>query len=343
MSAGLRKKSAKTGLWIFVLAVAAAIFGCSREGTDPTGGETHFLRLCDPDGASCGELNCLCGACTKTCSQGDSCAEWAGSECRTKSKGECGAVEEVSTCENTCEGHEECLLLSDHHRCIDGVCRLAEDGSAPGADETCAGEPTSASEVALVGDSFFATRGEIGAFLQEHARSDGVLQPGEQYRDYSRLMDNALALSGRGIQDQYETAAEESPVREVIMNGGGADVLLGDCEETNADCPLIVDAVLAFEELLSLMDGDGVEKVVFVGYPDPQPADVLERMEILRPLLEERCAQSPVPCHWVDLRPIFENNYDEYVQSDGLNPTTAGSQASATAIWTMMVENCVAQ
>jgi lysophospholipase L1-like esterase len=50
-----------------------------------------------------------------------------------------------------------------------------------------------------------------------------------------------------------------------------------------------------------------------------------------------------MPCAWLDLRPTFAGHYDEYVQADGLNPTAAGSQASAEAIAALMRDGCIAQ
>jgi hypothetical protein len=64
---------------------------------------------------------------------------------------------------------------------------------------------------------------------------------------------------------------------------------------------------------------------------------------MLRPLIEKACATSAVPRRWLDLRPTFAGHYADYVMADGLNPTEAGSQASAGAIWATMWENCIAQ
>jgi len=64
---------------------------------------------------------------------------------------------------------------------------------------------------------------------------------------------------------------------------------------------------------------------------------------VLRPLVESACKNSPVTCHWLDLRTTFAGHYDTYVQADGLNPSEAGSQASAQAIWALMQSACIAQ
>jgi hypothetical protein len=200
-----------------------------------------------------------------------------------------------------------------------------------------------ANEVVIVGDAFFASSHEVTGFLEELARQSGALDVGERYRDASQVMGNGLAYPNEGILDQYMGANSEAPAKVVIMNGGGADALLGSCDTLDSTCPMIQDASAALARLYDTMATDGVEAVVFVAYPNPQPADVRDKMDLLRPELERRCVESPVPCHLVDLRPVFEGHYDEYIQDIGLNPTTAGSEAAADAIWSVMQDSCLAQ
>jgi lysophospholipase L1-like esterase len=93
------------------------------------------------------------------------------------------------------------------------------------------------------------------------------------------------------------------------------------------------------------MGSDGVETVVYFFYPENQKNAVQkEKIDVLRSLLQEVCASSVSPkCYEVDLRPVFEGHFTEYVMSDGIHPTAAGSQASAEAIWSVMQANCIAQ
>ena len=91
------------------------------------------------------------------------------------------------------------------------------------------------------------------------------------------MTDDALALDGTGIADQYESAAASAPGKVVIMNGGGADVVLGSCSIIDAQCPLLVA------------------------------------------------------------------NEAAYTAPDGLDPSAAGSQASAAVIWATMQQSCIAQ
>ena len=150
-------------------------------------------------------------------------------------------------------------------------------------------------------------------------------------------------LAGGGIASQYAAAAAEAEVKVVIMNGGGADVLLGQCASADASCPAIAAAAAAARDLLAKMAANGVAHVVYAFYPDPVDALLRAKVDALRPLLESACASSALACHWLDLRPTFAGHYDQYIQADGMNPTEAGSHASAEAIWTTMQKECVAQ
>jgi hypothetical protein len=91
------------------------------------------------------------------------------------------------------------------------------------------------------------------------------------------------------------------------------------------------------------MATDGVIEVIYVGYPDPLDAAVRTRIDALRPLLESSCQASKVPCHFLDLRPVFAGHDADYVLGDGMNPTAAGAQAAADAIGELMETACIAQ
>jgi hypothetical protein len=338
--------------WFFVLAGLCGAFGCEAEPTDTTGGETHFLRVCDDNPNACGTaLSCLCGVCTVACQVEASCAAFAGAECSTRSSESCSGSVLGNICDVSCTTDGQCAPLSAEHRCISGSCRLGPGDPIPGEGgngnvappETCTTRTTSANEVLIVGDSFLATSHQITAYLEALARNAGAIQTGERYRDASRLTSNALALSNKGILDQYQSAASETEVKVVVMNGGGADVLLGSCETIDASCPLLSAAAAALDEVLRAMFENGVAGVVFASYPDPVPMEVRAKMDVLRPLLEASCAASPVPCHFVDLREVFADHYADYILADGMNPTALGAEASAQAIWALMQDNCLAQ
>jgi hypothetical protein len=348
--ARLRSRS----LALFLLAVVLGV-ACQSE-PDEAGGETHFLRSCSIDGGSCGGgLACLCGVCTVPCELQAQCSSFPAAQCTTPPTSSCGRL-----CAVACGRDEDCAVLSTEHRCLGGLCRAGSDegenggegGEGPGpatggqpagsgGSSACNTPDAAANEVVILGDSFFAANHQVTAYLEDQGRSEGILSPGERYRDYSRVTQNSLALGGKGILAQYSAAAEEAPVTVAIMNGGGADILIGICETTDAECPVLTAAASAFSEVLTAMSDDGVSHVVFVGYPDPTPPAARAKLDVLRPMLEEACAASAAPCLWVDLRPDFAGHYAEYVQPDGLNPTPAGAEVAARAIARAMSEACI--
>jgi hypothetical protein len=323
-----------------LLSVIFLVFSCGRESSEPTGGETHFLAHCAAGSASCGSgLSCLCGVCTRPCDARAACESLPDAACVSSASSEsCGATEPTGHCEVACIGDDDCAVLSSAHRCEAGVCRA---GAA--ATSTCSHGDVAANQVLLLGDTFFASSHQVTAYLEDIARNAAVLGSGERYRDNSRLIDNALALGGNGIASQYEAGIAESPARVVIMNGGGADVLVGSCDVVDASCPTLAAAAAALPQLLAKMAADGVLHVVYVFYPDPVDPGVRAKMDALRPLVQDACENSAVACHWLDLRPTFAGRYDELIQSDGLNPTAIGSQVTAQMIWSVMQQYCIAQ
>ncbi len=332
-----------------LLLAAGWVGGCTAVGTEPTGGETHFLRRCVSGVDSCGpELTCLDAVCTIPCDSDTVCDELPGAECRAI--GASAGTSEAPRCEATCQNDTDCAVISSSHRCEQGLCRGPSEASSSGlggastgptsSQDECVLDGVSGNEVLVLGDSFFATTHQITAFLEGLARAAGRLPTGERFRDASNLTENTLALGGNGIAAQYTTAASEAPARIVIMNGGGADVLLGSCDTVDTSCPLISSAASAAEELFSTLATDGVSLVVYAFYPDPVSEDVREKVDVLRPLAQVACEESAVPCLWVDLREIFAGKYDEYVAEDGLNPTSAGSSATAEAIWARLESFC---
>lgn len=335
------------------------LFACQRASTPSTGGETHFLRLCaDDDPTSCGpDLTCVCNVCTVPCTSDDACSGLGGAVCAERSDSSCGSASQVRACEVECREDDDCSSLSAQHRCDDGACRASQGASSPPPDaapsppppdpasdaatDACAPSVTTADELIVIGDSFFAASREITRQLEALARSAGLLPEGSSLRDYSQLIDNSLALAGPGIANQYAEALAQGAVRAVVMNGGGADAILGSCETPDANCPVVSAAVSAAEELLTRMQDDGVLDVVYAYYPNPLNDAQRVMVDALRAPLEAVCRSAPLRCHWIDLRPAFEGNYDEYVSGDGLNPTTAGATATASEIWNALVTNCV--
>jgi hypothetical protein len=316
--------------------------GTRAQDPDP-GSETNFLSRCDSD-AACGGggLSCLCGACTRTCGDATACDSLSsGAACvpvtLRPEDPSCPGSAVTAFCDALCADDAGCAALGASYRCDRGYCRAL--------NASCATGQTTGGEVVLLGDTFISDTHELTGALEELARDSGALSADDDYRDHASALQANLAVDPPGVAVQYATALEEGPVKVVVMAAGGADVLMGRCPDPIApNCPLVADAVAGAELLFQRMAADGVEHVVFFFYPDyVGDARIKATIDVLRPLLEERCARAPLPCHWLDLRPTFAGNYDEYILPDGRNPTTAGAEASAEAIWSLMQQRCVAQ
>jgi len=345
------------------LLVALSCRGGPETSTD---GETHFLRVCDSECGGGADLVCHCGLCTQRCTSSAACRELSASaECITdvdRPDGNvCSEPPPVAFCDVPCTSDGDCGVLSSSHRCAGGFCRTGSNpgtaggtgadgaggaggaagshgGGASGAGgAACPLGEVSGNEVTILGDLFIARTHQVTAYLETLARDAGALPAGERYRDYSSTTSNGFITGDAFIADQYATAQTEGTVRVVVMDGGGADLLLGTCETPpTADCQLMVDVVAAADALLDQMFQDGVEDVVYFFYPDVADETLLAKMDVLRPLLEGVCESSAVPCHWLDLRPTFSDHYAEYLLVEDTLPT-------ADAIWSTMQQDCIAQ
>lgn len=359
--------------FLLTLGLIAYLFGCQAStNAIETGGETHFLKSCSPEDNTCGSsFECVCGVCTRLCDTDLSCSNLPGASCVSPGEPRCGA-DTAPRCDVECRRDDDCAAVSPFHVCDDGRCRTQSPKPIP-RDETtdvtssdvATSEPSSSApvtssaapdagptdacerglvapnEVLIIGDSFFALTHQVTAYLEEAARQSGVLGAGERYRDNSRVVNNTLISDG--ILNQYLTARDDAEVRVVIMNGGGADAVLAACETIDASCPILASAVSSAEDTLAAMAENGVVSVVYAFYPEARDDALRAKVDVLRPLIEQRCATAPVDCHWLDLRTTFDGNYDAYLGDDGMLPSSAGAEASARAIWQLMQERCIAQ
>jgi lysophospholipase L1-like esterase len=220
----------------------------------------------------------------------------------------------------------------------------AADGDAGGglpACDTCERGQVKADEVVFIGESFIAQTGAIPRMLSQLARDAGTIGMNESYR--SSAVSGTQLTTGENPM-QYATAKSASPIKVVLMDGGGNDLLFGDRCKSGFDdsCKEIVTVV---DTLFKQMNTDGVQDVVYFFYPDPMGigANIKDAMDILRPEMKKLCdGTTEVRCVWVDQRESWSGNYGSYT-SDGIHPTDAGAMASAKQIWGAMVANCIAQ
>lgn len=348
---------------------------CRESPTETVDGETHFLRACRSSGDGCGSgMACVCGVCTQLCSETSMCKSLAESaECVdvTDHSGVVACEHSVSyaSCDLRCSTDQQCSALASEYRCMDGFCRAgvsataaggagnAGDGGGAGGGTSAAGSSGSSTaaagsasacpidgvpgnEIVVLGDAFIAETHQITAYLEGIARDAGVLPNGERLRDYSSIVKNTLALEGPYVADQYAESKSEGTVRTVIVIAGAADVLKAACD--TSDCVEMTNAVTAARQLLAQMAEDGLAHVLWLFYPDPWDSTLATRLNLFKPLLQSECAASEAPCHWLDLGPVFAGHNAEYMLPTGL-PTSAGSRATASAIWSAMQEQCIAQ
>jgi hypothetical protein len=156
-------------------------------------------------------------------------------------------------------------------------------------------------------------------------------------------LNSFLAGDTLSLAVQYDLARGDGPFRVAVMNGGETDMLQGSCGEApQSDCTAIQNAVAGLDALLARMAADGVAEVVYFFYADPVNRPMVKAgLDALRPLARAACEGAPLPCHFIDLRPVFENRYAEYVSSDGLVFSDAGARASAETVWQTLESECV--
>jgi hypothetical protein len=333
-------------LAVLALAFAAIAAGCeTAQMASDQGSETHFLESC---ASSCADgLECLCGVCTRSCSDVSECASLGGFVACTDvasrvADGRCESLAMPRLCDVPCLADADCTALGDA-ACEDGFCRIQPGSTGSGEPLGCETEPLGASDVMVLGDvvielSPFATH------LEATAQRTGALRSGEHFRNYASAARPFLAANQFSMSLQYQAARAEGQARVVVMDGGAADVLSVPCGTSPAaDCPEVVAAIRGAETLFQTMAADGIEHVVYFFYPDTTANPGLRAgIDALRPRLAEACAKSPVPCHWLDLRPTFAGHSDYLVGADGIVFGDAGALAGASAVWSLMQERCIA-
>jgi lysophospholipase L1-like esterase len=206
-------------------------------------------------------------------------------------------------------------------------------GSATGGTSgMCVRDQISPSEVVFIGDSFIALGNNIPTALQADARAAGSLGQNETYRN------NAVSgtLLGNGqIPGQYNSAVTASPVKVVLMNGGG-----NDCLQANNPDPAYTAAVSLFQSMAQR----GTEYVIYFFYPDPLGSfaggSLKTCLDGLRPRMKTLCDGLTSPkCFFIDLRPGWDSSHT----SDGIHTTAAGGKFVADKVWAVMQQNCIAQ
>ena len=336
--------------WLATMAVAMLIACNGKDPSGPAvGSETHFLTQCDsscPDGTFC-----LCGACSTGCSDATDCTSLhPDAQCVVTApriaEGRCAAFEDSAVCDLPCLVNGDCESLGAGFRCQSGFCRIDATSTANTGDAGTGGscQPPllpAASEVLVLGDSLI----ELSSFadqLEQRAIATGALTQGEHFRVHASSLLSFLAEGVWSISAQYKTARQEGTARIVVMDGGETDVLNDVCPSpVTEQCDAIQAAAKGAGQLLRQMADDGVQHVVYFFYPDPVGNEaVKERLDLLRPVIENVCGHVPIACHWIDLRPVFAGHSD-YLASDGLVFSDAGASVCSESVWQRLQQRCV--
>jgi hypothetical protein len=189
------------------------------------------------------------------------------------------------------------------------------------------------SEVLVIGDSFLALSHDITKRLEQNAKNAGIMDLSDNFRDSSvsgTMLNGGISPT---IPTQYKNGVNAGTVKYVIMDGGGNDCMMGSVD----------GAANSFKSLLKQMESDGIVKIFYLFYPDAMGSmagTLNPNLNKLRPIIQDAVTKSTAPKgYFLDLRPTFEGKYSQYILSDGIHPTTAGSNAAADAIWTEMQKN----
>jgi hypothetical protein len=121
--------------WSGLGLLAFGLLACGAKHHPEAGnGETHFLFLksCTSD-AQCGTaLACMCGACTRSCTDDGSCGALSdGASCDplTSAAASCGAKQSERVCSQPCEDDGDCSGTGARE-CSAGYCRAAPERDA---------------------------------------------------------------------------------------------------------------------------------------------------------------------------------------------------------------------
>ncbi|PYG87656.1 dockerin type I repeat protein [Ruminiclostridium sufflavum DSM 19573] len=208
------------------------------------------------------------------------------------------------------------------------VCAITGGIAAP--VQVSAADKIKGSEVLVIGDSFLALSKEITKRLEENAKKAGILDANDHFKDNSvsgTMLNGGISPT---IPTQYKNGVNAGTIKYVIMDGGGNDCMMGSVD----------GAASSFKTLIKQMESDGIVKLFYLFYPDAQGSlagTLNPNLTRLRPIIQETVTNSTSPKgYFLDLRPAFDGKYSQYILSDGIHPTTAGSVAAADAIWAEM-------
>jgi hypothetical protein len=208
-------------------------------------------------------------------------------------------------------------------------------GGSAGSGDACSASPVLASEVLWIGDTWIQIPGTQHTRVRDLARAAGTIGPNEDYANEA-----AAATDMAAIAQQYRTQQSGSTkVKVVLMDGGTWDPIAAQAKGEPIG-PAIDTAINDFQAFLSEVASDGtVEHIVYFLVPE---LATVPGVATMRPRLQQACVDSAVPCHFLDLQPLWLG-HPEYTAPDGIQASEAGARVIADSIWSIMQDNCIAQ
>jgi hypothetical protein len=205
------------------------------------------------------------------------------------------------------------------------------DGRLDGG--ACPHAQVKANEVLWIGDSWILVTGSQHTRVRDLARAAGAIGPNDDY-----VIGAVAASTIAAVVNQYATReAGATKVKVIIMDGGTWDTIVANGSDASVN-----SVVTTFGQFLSEVAGDGTVQHIIYFLP-PELAGI-PGVAPLRPLLQQACGASTVPCHFIDLQQQIWTAHPEYTDPNLVFlPTDEGSKAVADAIWAVMQLNCIAQ
>ncbi len=101
----------------------------------------------------------------------------------------------------------------------------------------------------------------------------------------------------------------------------------------------LIPAAQIVRRTLVLAADATVQDIIYFLYPE---LSTIPGVAALHPVMQQACAQSTVPCYFLDLNPLW-SGHPEYTDSTNLLPSEAGAQVIGDNIWNIMQRYCIAQ
>jgi len=208
------------------------------------------------------------------------------------------------------------------------------DAGAAGSGESCLHAQVPAEAVLWIGDSWVLRPGTQHDRVRDYARGIHAIQDNEDYFNLAADASNMAAVA-----KQYDTRQGVTKVKVLLMDGGTWDPIAAQMAHTSVQTA-IDNSISNFQQFLAKVASDGtVEHIVYFLVPE---LSTIPGVSTMRPRLQQACAESAVPCHFIDLQPYWAG-HPEYTAADGIQSSEAGAVVIADLIWTTMQEHCIAQ